>query len=104
MATKIKNLDTLEKEIYRLQLEARNYEDKLGENLDYLQKHYASMTVNSIFNRASSTKEKVKEKIFSSIWENEKIRSGIDKIIGHLADSAAEEIENLIDKILHKKE
>ncbi|HVT86602.1 MAG TPA: hypothetical protein VHD35_15465 [Chitinophagaceae bacterium] len=107
MATKIKNLDTLEKEIYRLRLEAKNYESKLEDNLDHLQKNYASMAINSVFSRSSekeSGKEKIKEKIFSSIWDNEKIRNGIDKIIGHLADRASEGIENLIDKILHRKD
>jgi len=103
-SSKIKNLDTLEKEIYRLQLEAKNKKERLEENLDYFQKHYASMTVNSIFNRSSSGKEKVKEKFFSSIWENEKIQNGVNKIISHLADRAAEGIENLVDKILHRKD
>jgi hypothetical protein len=104
MATKIKNIDTLEKEIYRLRLEARDYKDKLEENLEHLQKHYASMTMNSFFNRNSSTKERVKDKIFSSIWENEKIRHGIDKIVGYLAEKATDGIESLIDKILHRKD
>ncbi|OQY95555.1 MAG: hypothetical protein B6D37_05125 [Sphingobacteriales bacterium UTBCD1] len=107
MATKIKNLDSLEKEIYRLRLEAKNYEGKLEENLDHLQKNYASMTFNTVFSRSpdkESGKERIKEKIFSSIWENERIRSGIDKIIGHLADRASEGIESLIDKILHRKD
>ncbi len=102
--SKIKNLATLEKEIYRLQLEAKNRKEKLEENLDYFHKHYASMTINSIFNRSSSGKERVKEKFFSSIWENEKIQNGINKIITHLADRAADGIENLVDKILHRKD
>jgi hypothetical protein len=107
MATKIKNLDTLEKEIYRLRLEGKEYEKKLEDNLDHLQKNYASMAINSVFRRSSakeSGKERIKEKIFSSIWDNERIRNGIDKIIGHLADRAAEGIETLIDKILHRKD
>jgi hypothetical protein len=104
MASKIKNLDTLEKEIYRLRLEARNFEDKLEKNFDHLQKNYASMTMNTVFGAASSAKEKVKDKIFNSIWENEKIRSGFDKIVSHLADKAAEGIENFVDKILHRKD
>jgi hypothetical protein len=104
MVTKIKNLDTLEKEIYRLRLDAKNTEEKLEENLDHFQKHYASMTMNSIFNRSSSGKERIKEKLFNSIWENEKIHDGINKIVGHLADRAAEGIENLVDKILHRKD
>lgn len=104
MVTKIKNLDTLEKEIYRLRLEAKNAEDKLEENCEYLQKHFASMTMNSIFNRPSTAKEKMKEKIFSSLWENEKVRNGLDKIVSYLAEKAADGIESLLDKILHRKD
>ncbi|HYM93079.1 MAG TPA: hypothetical protein VET23_02995 [Chitinophagaceae bacterium] len=107
MSTKIKNLDTLEKEIYRLRLEAKNYEDKLEESLEHFQRNYTSMALNSVFSRSSqkeSGKEKIKEKIFSSIWENEKIRNGIDKIIGFLAEKTTEGVENLIDKILHRKD
>jgi hypothetical protein len=104
MSSKIRNLDTLEKEIYRLQLEARNYEDRLEKNFDYLKQHYASMTMNTIAGAAASAKEKVKEKIFDAIWQNEKVRSGIDKIVSYLADKAAEGIESLVDKILHRKE
>jgi len=107
MSNKIRNLDTLEKEIYRLRLEAKNYENKLEESMDHLQKNYASMAINSVFRRPPEKdqgKERIKEKIFSSIWENERIRNGIDKIIGHLADKASEGIENLIDKVLHRKE
>ena len=104
MATKIKNLDTLEKEIYRLQLEARDRKDKLEKNWEYLQKHYASFTMNSFFNRRTSTKEKVKEKIFNTVWENDKIRNGLDKIVDHLAEKATDGIESLLDKILHQRD
>ncbi len=104
----IKSLDSLEKEIYRLRLEAKKAEEKLGANLDFLQHNYASMTMNSIFDRSSSGKEpgkeKLKEKLFDSIWENERVHHGINKIIGHLADKAAEGIESLIDRVLQKKD
>src|ERR1043166_6890454 len=103
MAAKIKNIDTLEKEIYRLQLEARNYKDKLEENLEYLQKHYASMAMNSFFKKNSSAKEKVKEKILNSIWENEKVRTGIDKIVDYVTEKATDGVENLLDKIFNRK-
>lgn len=107
MAAKIRNLDTLEKEIYRLRLEAKNYEKKLEENVEYLQKNYTSLALNSVFKRPSEKetgRERIKEKIFSTIWDNEKIKSGIDKIISQLAERASEGIENLIDKILHRKD
>jgi len=98
------NLDTLEKEIYRLQLKAKNTKDKLNDNFDYLQDHYTSMTMNSVFNRSSSRKEKMKEKIISFIWENEKIQDGLDQIIDRLTDKTSEGIESLLNKIFHKKE
>jgi hypothetical protein len=37
---KIRNLDTLSGEIYRLKLEAKNIEGKFDKNLDYLHDHY----------------------------------------------------------------
>jgi hypothetical protein len=101
---KIKNLDALEKEIYRLRLEAKVTAGKLEENFDRFQQHYGKMAMNSIFNSASAGKEKVKEKIFSSIWENEKVQNGINKIVDHLADKAADGINSLVDKILHRKD
>ena len=101
-ASKIRNLDVLEKEIYRLRLEAKNTAEKLENNLDYLQHNYGSMTMNSIFSRSTkgSGKENVKLRIFSSFWENEKVQNGINRIVDHLADKTAEGIENLLDKIL----
>ncbi|MES1219312.1 MAG: hypothetical protein ABUT20_27655 [Bacteroidota bacterium] len=99
----IKNLDTLEKEIYRLRLEARQIEDKLDKNLDHFQEHYFSMTMNSIFHR-STGKEKIKEKLFSSFLDNEKISGGIDKIISYVVDKASDGIESILDRVLHKKD
>ena len=72
MQKNIHNLDTLEKEIYRLQLKTKNTAEKLNDNLEYLQDHYASMTMNSILNRSCNYKEKLKEKIINFIWKNEK--------------------------------
>ena len=103
MTTKIKNLDTLEKEIYRLQLEARNYKDKLERNFEYLQKHYTSMAINSFFKKNSSTEEKVKEKILNTLWENEKVRTGIDKIVDYVTEKASDGVETLLDKMFHRK-
>jgi hypothetical protein len=103
MSRNYHNLDTLEKEIYRLQLRAKNTRDELNNNFEYLQDHYTSMTMNSVFSRSSCRKEKLKEKIISSIWENEKIHDGLDQIIERLADKTSDGIENLLNKIFHKK-
>ena len=104
MATKIKNIDTLEKEIYRLELKARDHKNKMEKNFGHLQKHYASMTMNSFFNHNASSKEKVREKIFSTIWENEKVRNGIDKIVDYVSEKATDGVETLLNKIFHHKD
>lgn len=106
MTTRIRNMDTLEKEMYRLRLRAKNYEDELEKNLGHLQKNYFSMAVNSILSRTAETgsgKGKIKEKTFYSIWDNEEVRNGVDKVISHLTDWVSEGIINLMDKILHRK-
>ncbi len=54
---KIHTLDQLEKNIYRLQLKAKNMEFRLSDNLDHLQKHYASMTMSSIVSHFSKKEE-----------------------------------------------
>lgn len=103
---KIKNLDTLEKEIFRLRLEAKNKADKLEKNFDHLRNNYASMTMNTVFNRAwrkETPKETLKEKLFGAFWENEKVNNGLNKILNYLAEKTADGIESLLDKILNRK-
>jgi len=97
------NLDTLEKEIYRLRLKAKNLAEEISHNFEYLQDHYTSMTMNTVFNRPAYHKEKLKERIIDFIWENEKIHDGIDRIINHLAAKTSEGLESLLNKIFHKK-
>ncbi len=101
---KIRNLQTLDTEILRLQRKAKNTAEDLEKNFDHFQHHYASMTMGSFFKKSSPGAEKVKEKIFHSVWENEKVQEGLGKIVDHLADKAAEGINHIVDKILHRKE
>jgi hypothetical protein len=94
---------TLEKEIYRLRLKAKNTADKLNDNFEYLQDHYSSMTMNSILNRSCDHKEKLKEKIINFIWKNEEVHDGVNKVIDHLADKTSEGMEGLSDNFFHKR-
>lgn len=106
MTPRIRNIDTLEKEMYRLRLRAKNYEDELEKNLGHLEKNYFPMAINSILNRTAEIgtgKEKIKEKPFHPFWDNEDVRNGIDKIVSHLTDWVSEGIINLMDKILRRK-
>jgi ribonucleotide reductase beta subunit family protein with ferritin-like domain len=103
---KIHTLDQLEKDIYRLRLEAKNMESQINDNLHYLQKHYTAMAVAS-FISSFSMKEKRGESsddhLFSNIFKMEAIDRLTSRMADRLIDKAAEGIENLVGGILHKK-
>jgi hypothetical protein len=98
MAGKIKNTETLENEIRRLQAQAKVLEDKLDTNLDYLQNNYSSMIMGSLFN-----KEGIKNSFAGSIagffLGNEKLREAISNIVNTLAEKASAGIEKLSERL-----
>jgi hypothetical protein len=96
----ISNSDSLEREIYRLKLQAKNIESQFDENLDYLQKNYSSMAFNSFF---SGTK-KDKENIFSTFIKNDAISSILNKVTCHIGDRVMENIDGLVDRAFHNKD
>jgi|SRR6266496_4584204 len=98
----IRNLDSLEREIYRLKLETKNTEEKLDHNLEHLQENFSSMAMNSLFCKKKN-KEEEKENHLGSFLKNEKLNIVVNKITDRIADRAAEGIDKLIDKIFHKK-
>ena len=100
-AKNIHNLDTLEREIYRLKLEAKNIEEKLDRNLDHLQDNCFSMTMNSVFGKSRQHDES-KGGFFDSFLKNESFNAAINKMTENIADKAATGIEILIDKLFHK--
>lgn len=83
----IRNMDQLEKEIYRLRLEARKKEDLLSRQLDFFRDNFASITMNSFFTRTKKEKGSGSAKgwFFSSIADK-------------LADKAINGIEHFFKK------
>ena len=83
----INNIDQLEKEIYRLKYEARKKEDILFKQLDYFRENYASMSMNSFFNRTKkeSPRGSMKERFLNNITDK-------------LADKAINGIETLFKR------
>jgi hypothetical protein len=101
-AMNIHNLDSLEREIYRLKLEAKNIEEKLDQNLEHLHGNFSSIAMNSFFHEKKN-KEEEKDYIFGSFLKNEKLNAFVNKITDHITERAEEGIDKLIDKIFHKK-
>jgi hypothetical protein len=102
-ASKIHNLDTLDKEIYRLKFYGKELESRMDDNLGYLKDNYGRMAKNSIFSKKEGVKETLVDGIAGSFIKNERLQQAIDKIVDHLVDKATEGIDVLIDKIFQKK-
>lgn len=98
----IHNLDTLEREIYRLRLEAKNKEDKLNDNFEHLQKHFPHLLINS-FSCRKKYQNNREEDISGSIFKNEKLNLFINKIADKISERASDGIDHLFDKIFNKK-
>ena len=97
----IHNIDTLEREIYRLKLEARNIEDRLDSNLDHLQQNYFSMTMNSVF--CTEDKKKDANGFWNSFSKNDGFASAMNSIAGTIAGKAAEAFESWVHKFTNKE-
>jgi hypothetical protein len=98
----IHNLDTLGREIYRLQLDAQKTEEQLDRNLDSLRENFPSLFMNS-FRAGKKNKANGRCGPFESTLKNEALNAAINKISGHIADRAVEGIDSLIRKAFHRK-
>jgi hypothetical protein len=97
----IHNLDTLEKEIYRLKLEARLKEVKLTDNWEKLFADFPEILTNSLFCR-NREKENGKETFGQRLFNNEKRSAFVDRIVDKFSDSLADKIDELFEKVFHK--
>ena len=101
-AKNIHNLDSLEKEIYRLQLEAKHIGEKLDDNIEHLQENFSSIAMNSI---TCSKKKKSNENgsAFGDFLNNDKLNSVVGRVTDRIVERAADGIDKLVDKIFSKK-
>ena len=99
-SSSIRNLDTLEKEIYRLQLEAASKEKQLEEKTDWLRHNAKQMIIDELFcrkRRQTSTEQS------SYNGKHERWKTFFDRMAEQFADRAADGVENLFNKLFHKK-
>lgn len=99
----IHNLDTLEKEIYRLKLHSKKLEDNMDDNFNHLREHYGRMARNSFFSKKDNLKDALGAGIAGTFFRNERLQQVIDKIVNHLAEKATEGIDGLIDKLFKRE-
>jgi len=103
---KIRNLNSLNNEILRLEAKADNIGQKLDDNFDYLQENYLTLIKKSIFksSAASAAGAGIVGVIISSLMGNERLRDAFSKVASPLADKAAGWIESLMNRMGKKEE
>lgn len=99
---KIHGLDSLEKEIYRLKLQAVEQKKELEKNMEYLHDHGYSMLVNSFF-RSKKTKAEARMKAEGGFPGSGKLKNMVNRVTDRLADHAADRIATLLEKIFRKE-
>jgi hypothetical protein len=84
--TPIRNLTALDKEIYRLQLDAIKLENKLGDNFKYFKNRFPELIIGSISQRFAS--RSLWSYMLELFLENEHIRSKMGKGMEWLAEKS----------------
>lgn len=98
----IHSLQKLEKEIYRLQLKAKNIEQQLDDNFDHLQDNFHGMAWNSLI-RYKSSKQRWSAGVVQGLLSQERLQDALARIVSYLADKLSDGIEGLIGRIFGKK-
>ncbi len=102
---KIRNLNSLNNEILRLEAKADSIGQKLDDNFNYLQENYLTLIRKSIFKSSATSAAGVGivGVIISSLLGNERLWEALSKVASPLADKAAGWIESLMSR-MGKKE
>jgi hypothetical protein len=98
----ISNLQSLEREIQRLQLHAGELEKEIDGRLDYLQDNYSAMAMQSVVSGVLQ-KSGLGGNILNLFVQNNRLLNALGKLADLLFNKAADGLEFLTDKLFNKK-
>jgi hypothetical protein len=98
----IKNVDALEKEIYKRRLRLREIEKNLGKNVDHMRDNFGSMALQSILGPGKSSPMGITGNLMLQAINNEKLQNSLAELVERLAERVGHWIEKQTEKILHK--
>lgn len=99
----VKDLASLEREIYRHRKAARKLEARLDENLEFLQANYRSMAFRAIL-PAKIVSKGTAGSLLQLALQNEKLRETLTVVAGHFFGKAAETIQTFCEKLFSEDE
>jgi hypothetical protein len=77
-------------------------EDKIGQQFHYLQDHYASLLMHSLFRRNKSSGGSGTASVLQAIWQHEKVQETVNKMADRLVDKTAEKFSSILDHLRNK--
>ena len=102
MAKEIESLQSLEREIYRLQRKAKNIEVELDNNFDHLQDNFHRMTWNSLV-RYKSNRQSWSAGVVQNLLSQDRVQDGLAQLVSYLAEKLTDGIDRLISRLFGKK-
>jgi len=97
-ANNIYDLESLDREVARLRLRTKELEEEIDQSLNYLQEHYSSMTMKSVFPLLLQ-KAGIAGSVLEFFLQNERLRENLGKLGGYLLDKFSDGLEFLADKL-----
>jgi hypothetical protein len=97
---KIHNIDSLEKEILRLQLKAKESERKLEKQFEKLKSNFGSMVLRSFRKKKEETERSAS--FVDSVLGNEKVNSAVTSLGEKVAAKLSGSLERLVDRLFGK--
>lgn len=96
----VHSVDTLEAEINRLKLKAKEIEEKLDKNLDHFQENYWLMTMNSLFRR--DDKKNDENDSWKNFFKFKDLNAAVNRIAEDIADKVSESLHNWMNRFNEK--
>jgi hypothetical protein len=99
---RIKNVDALEKEIYKRKFRLKEIEKNLGSNVDQLRDNFGSMALQTILGPGKKNPMSITGNLMMTVMNNEKLQGSLAEFVERLAEKIGDGIHKVTDKILHK--
>ncbi len=98
----IRNVDALEKEIYKRRLRLREIEKNLGHNVDHMRDNFGSMALQSLMGPGKNSTLGIPGNLMLQAINNEKLQNSLAALVERLAEKLGDGILKLTEKIQHK--
>ena len=100
--TAARGLDSLDKEIRRLQKKAKQLEGKIDENFTYFQQHSGSLFVRSLLPRKIEGETLTGNTLLDTFLQNERLQKILIRLADQLAEKLGDSLNWLVNRVFRK--